>query len=359
VVAGATALLAPTLVAELDFSRDYDPASKVTRYGQQVSNNFVAIGSYFYDGSHRWLYPTDHRFVQIDFSIWIPIVASVVAVGAYWAVTGRRPDRAPWGRTAHLASIVFLFISFCVYTFLQLRVSYWVYRIFPPMQAIDYPYRMLAFITPIGVILVIAIANGIFRCFPTSWLPKAAAVLWLVSLVVLSPLTSTWVVPKLPLTPAGQFPPTIFAALPRYIDYQTFGGIFSFNGILYEEYLPKVYDLQGRELYDDGPLYHQLHARQYGAASLSNVRCTVTVPTKSPLESLELTFGVTCKGPTRFALPVTYNAFSSVFLQGKEGELRRIPYYHLSTDPRIIIEVPNSRPQVVVVHLPTLWGVLF
>jgi hypothetical protein len=161
------------------------------------------------------------------------------------------------------------------------------------------------------------------------------------------------------LTPAGQFPPTVFAALPKYINYRTFQGIFSFDGILFKEYLPKVYDSKGNELYDDGPLYHRLHARQFGAASLSDVPCTVSVPTRSPLESLELTFGVTCKGPTRFALPVTFNAYSSVFVQEKGGELRQIPYYHLSTDPRMIIDVPNSKRQVIVVHLPTLWGVLF
>jgi hypothetical protein len=360
VIAGSTVLLAPTLLAELLFARYYDPASKVTHFGQQVSNKFVSFSSYFYDNSFQWLSDSNHhRDIQIDFSIWIPIVVTLVAVSVYWAVTGKRPDRTPWGRNVYLPSIAFLLISLCVYMFLQLPISYWVYRVFSPLQAIDYPYRMLAFITPIGVILVIAIADALFRAFPTSLVPKGVAVLWLLSLVVLSPLTSTWVVPKFPLTPAGQFPRMVFVALPKYVDYRTFQGIFSFNGILFDEYLPKVYASNGNELYDDGPLYHQLHARQYGAASLSDVPCTVTVPTRSPLESLELTFGVTCKGPTRFALPVTFNAYSSVFLQEKGAKLRQIPYYHLSTDPRMIIDVPNSKPQVVVVHLPTLWGVLF
>ena len=58
-----------------------------------------------------------------------------------------------------------------------------------------------------------------------------------------------------------------------------------------------------------------------GAASLSRTPCTISVPTRSPLETLELTFTVKCAGPTRFALPVTFNAYSTVYVKGKGGEL--------------------------------------
>ncbi len=126
VVVGTTVLLAPTLLAELLFARDYDPAQKVTYFGQEISRDFQPFGSYFFDGNHRWLYPVNHRFVQIDFSIWIPIVIVLVAVAVSWAISGRRPDRTPWGRTFHLPSIVFLLLSLCVYLFLQLRISLWV-----------------------------------------------------------------------------------------------------------------------------------------------------------------------------------------------------------------------------------------
>ena len=282
------------------------------------------------------------RYVQIDFSLWIPIVVALVGVTAYWAVTGKRPDRTPWGRNVHLPSIAFLLISFCVYLFLQLRISYWVYRVLSPLLAIDYPYRMLAFITPIGVILVIAIADG--------YLPHIPHIIGsqgsggpLVAIAGRSLATDLDLgCAQVSVYSGRSVPRYVFCGHFRIISIiETFQGIFTFNGILYEEYLPKVYDSKGNELYDDGPLYHQLHARQYGAASLSDVPCTVTVPAESPLESLELTFGVTCRGPTRFALPVTYNAYSSVFVQGKGAKLRQIPYYHLATDPRMIIDVPN------------------
>jgi hypothetical protein len=77
------------------------------------------------------------------------------------------------------------------------------------------------------------------------------------------------------------------------------------------------------------------------------------------LESLQLVFRVRCEHATRFGLPVTYNAYSTV-LSGENGkELHRIPYSHRATDPRMIIEVAGSKTEVIVVHLPTLWGVLW
>jgi hypothetical protein len=115
----------------------------------------------------------------------------------------------------------------------------------------------------------------------------------------------------------------------------------------------------GGELSDDGPLYVHLHKTQYGAGSLSNVPCHIVVPSKSPLESLQLTFIVTCESATRFALPVTFNTYSKVFAGPTGRTLRPIPYFRVPTDPRIVIDVKSSGSELVVVHLPTLWGTLF
>ncbi len=145
---------------------------------------------------------------------------------------------------------------------------------------------------------------------------------------------------------------------PRYVNYATYGGFFGFDGILFDEYLPKVYNTGGAELYDDGSLYHQLRDHQHGAGSLSAVPCSVTVPTRSPLESLELTYRITCAAATRFALPVTFNAYSSVFAKTDGQKWHEIRYYHVPTDPRMIIDVPTSNTEHVMVHLPTLWGIL-
>lgn len=355
-VGGAALLLAPTLLAELRFAQYYDPASKVTHFGAQVSSNFVSLTSYFFDNKFRWL-SGNADFVQIDFAIWIPIVIALIGIIAYYGLTRKKPNQTPWGHDLHAPSIFFLLGSFFIYIFLQLPISYFVYRIISPLQAIDYPYRMLAFITPIGVILVIAMANSIFRAYPTSSITRAGALLWLVSLILLSPITSTWTT-TYALTPAGEFPNPAFSTPPRYINHKNFGGFFTPDGILFDEYLPKVNNSKSVELYDDGDLYVRLHKDQYGAGSVSDVPCSIMVPTRSPLESLELTFRIACRGATRFALPVTFNAYSTVYVEDSKHRLRPIPYYHSETDPRVIIDIKNSKSEIVMIHLPTLWGVL-
>jgi hypothetical protein len=356
-VAGAVLLLAPTLLAELKFSQYYDPATKVT-HDAAVSGDFVSFSSYFYDSTYRWLAANAHLDLQIDFAIWIPIVVALVGATAYWTMTRGRSTRIDLLRDVDVPSLVFLLVSMAVYLLLQLRLFLGVYRFLAPLEAIDYPYRMLTFIVPIGVVLVVMIANSAISRFPRSQVPKVVGALWLASLVLLSPLTSTWTTQYGLLARPGQFPSTTVSAPPPVVNYRTFKGIFSFDGILYPEYLPRVFNARGNELYDDSALYTKLHDRTDGAASLGRTPCTVAVPSKSPLESLQLTFAVKCSGPTRLALPVSFNAFSSVFVVDPGGKLRRIPYVHIPTDPRVIIQVPTSEPEVVVVHLPTLWGVL-
>jgi hypothetical protein len=84
-VGGATLIAAPILVAELKFSQFYDPQTKNTAFGYAISQQFVSFGSYFYDGTHRWLdlYAQNvHDFVQIDFAIWVPIAAASIFVVA-------------------------------------------------------------------------------------------------------------------------------------------------------------------------------------------------------------------------------------------------------------------------------------
>jgi len=355
-VGGAVVLLAPTLLAELDFSANYDPATKVTTYGH-VYADFVPVSSYFLNGGYDWLSNTHSLDLQIDFAIWVPIAAALLGLAAYLTVSRPGPRRWQWLRGVSIPGLVFLGASVLIYLLLQLHVSYGIYEVLSPLQTIAYPYRMLTFITPIGVILVVIIGDLALRRFPTNRLVRIAPVLWLVSLIALSPLTFTWTTNYALLAAPGHFPSTTLSTPPDPIDLQHYKGLLTFNGILYDEYLPRVFTADGSELRDDGPLYVRLHQHQAGAASLSDVPCAVVVPSEVPLETLRLTFRVTCAGPTRVALPVSYNASSSLFVDDG-GRLHEIPYYSSVDDPRIIVKIATSRPETIVVDLPTLWGIL-
>ncbi len=356
VVGGATLLLAPLLLAELRFSQFYDPQTKNT-FSYKVSQQFVSFWSYLYDGTHRWLAGFSHNFVQIDFAIWVPIAAASAAMGAYGVSKLRRRDRT---LSVHVDAPVaaFLLVSLTVYVFLQLRISYGVYRLLSPLQVINFPWRMLAFITPIGIVLVVVIGSDLMSRYPIRVLWPALAGAWLASLVVLSPVTSSTAINYGFYATPGQFPPTELFTAPKYVDYQTFEGYFlgAYVGSLYNVFLPKVLTANGGEVGFDP--YTQLHRHQAGAQSLSRVPCTVLGPSHAALETLQIAFSVSCGGATRLALPVSYNAYSKIFVREAGGRLRQISYFHLPTDPRIIIDVPSAQPRTVVVNLPTLWGIL-
>ena len=197
-VVGVTLLLAPTLLAELRFNKFYDPQTKnVLNF--KVSQQFVSFGRYFYDGTYRWFshnqLPPLFNFVQIDFAIWVPIAAAMAVVAAYSVLSESRRDRCRNLLQGFDVSVmVFLLVSLAVYLFLQLKISYDVYRLLPPLQVINFPWRMLALITPIGVILVVVIADELRRRYPNKGLWALLVGVWLASLVLLSPITSS--VPK-------------------------------------------------------------------------------------------------------------------------------------------------------------------
>ena len=370
----ATALLlSPLLLAQLRFSDAYDPATKNETVAP-VSSEFVGFGRYLVDASHRWFagfqIPPFSNYVQIDYAIWVPLAAALVVGVVRGSVIWSRRSKQPRGARRDSENVVRLWIadrpvavyllgSLAVYLFLQLRASFFVYRLLSPLQVINFPWRMLAFITPIGIVLVVVIADGLMRTHPGKALWGGLAAAWVGSLILLSP-----VVPFTSGVATSFYPISTFTA-PKSIDYRTFRGYFTTAdyppGSLYTVFLPRVFTPNGNEITSSatGSLYTRLHGSQAGAQSLTDVPCRVLGPTDAPLETLQLTFSVDCAGATRLALPVSYNGSSSIFVEGSRGQLLQIPYGHAPTDPRLIIHVPRSGKETVVVHLPTLWGTLF
>jgi hypothetical protein len=360
-VSGVAVLLAPILLAELRFSKFYDPQSK-NILGYNAEHQFLDIGRYLFDGKHQWFShnqtPPWFNFVQIDFAIWIPIAAALAFLAIRWSA--RRFGLVGSGRRARPkdSAVVFLVASLAFYVFLQLRASYVIYRVLTPLQVINFPWRMLAYITPLGVVVVVVIADRAMRRIPSTPLWGTLAVLWFASLVLLSPILTE---NGYRVTPARLSPIKLFMA-PKYVDYETFEGFFNTYGFppgpLYDPFLTKVVSPNGREVEYLTPLYRQLHSHQAGAQSLSSIPCTVQAPPHAAFETLELTFTVYCQGRTRLALPISYNPSSTILVKSASGELHQISYSHLPSDPRIIIEVAGGRKETVVVHLPTLWGIL-
>ncbi len=359
-VAAVTVLLLPLFVAELRFSSTYDPQSKATPGTFRVEDQFESFGRYLYDGSHRWLASNGHEFVQIDYVLWVPlVVAALIGLGG-WARTRQSPRWWRDVRTSQGPVVLFLVLGIALYLFLQLRISLFVYRLLPPLQVISFPWRMLAFITPMSLILLVVVVDGVMGHLDGRVVWGVITGIWIALLVAFSPVFSPVSYHGGFLAQSGQFPQMVLFTAPSRIDYRTFRGFFlgSAAGGLYTAFYPKVLSKDGKEMADEGGLYAQLHRHQAGAQSLSAVPCTVAEPSSAPLETLRLSLRVDCDGPTRLALPVSYNGFSTVLRVEADGTLQRIPYFRVPTDPRIVIDVRSPGPQTLIVHLPTLWGTL-
>jgi hypothetical protein len=355
-----TVLLAPLLIAEVRLGQYYDPQTKNTGSGFAVSQQFTAFSSYFVGGDHHWLANGSRPFVQIDYALWVPIALAVTGGLTYWARTKRNPSWWSRMRRTQAPVLAFLVGSLVVYLFLQLRISLFVYQIIPPLQVINFPWRMLAFVTPIALVLVMVLADNLQQVFRHRALWGAVAAGWMASLILLSPLLSGVDVDYGFLAAKGSFPPTSLFTAPNELDLSHFQGFFlgGSAGGLFGVFYPRVLQSDGKELPEDDDLYARLHQNQSGAQSLSGVPCKVVGPSRWPFESLEVRFAVSCAGETRLALPISYNQFSSVFEARAGGTFHRIMYVHIPTDPRIVINIASAQPVTVVVHLPTLWGMI-
>jgi hypothetical protein len=221
----------------------------------------------------------------------------------------------------------------------------------------------LAFITVLGVLLVVVVAEALFRRYPgnrlVTWLPAP----WLASLILLSPLTAS-TLPRFGLADpylhaTNSQPLTTLSTLPKYQTYGTSLPLLFTNGVLFEEYLPKVTTPQGEEINPDTGVYTSLISKGKAAQPLDTAKCSVVEPAQTPVESLDIELTVRCDRATRLALPISYNAYTTITAVSADGRRRSVPYFHLATDPRIIVNVPADEQEVLQVSLPTIWRVLF
>lgn len=362
-VAATTLLLAPMLVAELKMGHNYDPIHKVTLFGGNVSQNYANPIYYLYEGSYHWLanlepYPIT---VQMDFAITALIVVGAVAAAVrLWRrrpVSGVEPDRPGLDPR----TIAVLVVSLAIYYVLQLRAFHFVFDLLTTLKVISFPYRMMAVITPLALVLAVGIADGFLRTLAlhpdgrtTRFLPVTVASIWLISLIGLSPVTA-----HEPGLQASMLPTAPFFPIPALTVRPVEGDAASAESPLFLEYLPNVDSASGRRLPTDGAIYASLHATGTEGESLGPSPCTVVEAPHTPLEATDIDYRVTCAGPARVALPISFNSFTAVDRYGRSGRWTPVAIVHVPTDPRIVVSVGAGGTERLVAHLPTLSHILF
>ncbi len=365
---GALLLLAPFLVTYAAFSSTFDPAGKITKNGYEASRQFIQNGwLYFIESEHPWFHVTGPH-VQIDYGIWIPVAGGLLVLAGLFFISRRHGDFAT---VIRLPIGAFLVATLLLLLLLQFPLARLVYEAVAPLQDTQFAWRMLAIITPLGIVLVVFFGDILFRRVRGATLEYGLSLIWLSSFLVMSPVMS-----RLSLR---------FSAEPQSIPtHLTFGVdpllIDGFNG----EYLPRV---AHQTWLGTVANYQYLYSTHQEAQPISRTLCPVTQQTDYPLaiipvvvavscsrpmvncnvrepsstraEALSIRLSVYCNAPTLLALPVTKSPFTSVSIVERNGQVRSVDTVGVSTDPRVVVRVSPGRPETYIIKLPTIWSVLF
>lgn len=332
-VAALAVLLAPLLLITRVFLRDYD-VGKITEAGYTPVNHFHAFSSYFLDRHYVWLRDWQGYTVQVDYGLW---VGAVVILGVYVCQEighRRRGAVQPFDRRV----LALLTLPTLAFLFLQTRASRGVYSNLRLLDYFQFPWRLLAYITPLLVVLVcygfgVLCRTGYRR--PGQLLMLA----WLVSFVALMPVThhfryESFHGTELELAvPAGR---------------HGLGGALVGVG----EYLPIV-ERNGRQLGTGATVstYIEHAANGTEAAVLDGGPCMfAAVPLRS-FEVLDKTLEVRCERPSRIALPASYSRYAAVvdMTHGK----RRLRVHRVAEDPRVVVGV-GAGTRTLKIQLPTV-----
>ena len=247
------------LIAELKMSRDYDPASKITKFGADISHHFVTPWwGYFYLPAYHWLSPTSANLdIQLDFVITAVLAAGLITVTLRW-LRRSAATRAPVPAIDR-PLVAVLVLSLVAYLFLQFRVSLPVYDLLAPFQVITFPFRMITFITPLALLLAALVADWYFHLARQRWtarlrwVPVCVAAAWLALLVLLSPVFAH--------EPPQTFLPVKELTEPSNVSFQENPPVgFADYGPMFIEYLPKLSGPNGQELSEDSSIYRKLDA---------------------------------------------------------------------------------------------------
>lgn len=333
-------LMMPQVLLQTSLMADYDP-TKITQAGYQASQNILPITRYFHDADYVWLKSWEFITVQLDRPVLVTLIAAVVTIVIARLMGKQYRLRAWYGRHGWL--LLTLAVPFAVYLFLQSAWSRPVYEHIAVLQLLQFPWRLLAYVTPIGILLTIMVLAAISNT-KTRF---AVVMIWLASFVLLSPLTQRF-----------QYPFYGPSEVNDYISGERMdltGAVLAGIG----EYYPVVQDGTGQTLgsQETLTLYQQLYAEDRQLEVLSG-DCTVSaLPAVPALEIQTRQFSLDCRKGSEVALPISYNRFSDLRLQQADGTSDLLDAHRRSDDPRLIIRV-GAVKGVLSVDLPRLQHIL-
>lgn len=306
-VALCLVLVAPYATAMLLLGAGYD-MTRITPPLYLPENNIQLFGKYFHDPAWTFGATWQSYTVQLDHALWALLLVGLVGVGGRWMHGHTRPE------ALHLRDALTLGLILLLALLLQTAWAIPFYRHVPVMGFIQFPWRLLAIVTPV----LIALGLLLLGSLPRRWRqPGLAAALTV--MVLDSGAFARITYPSLPL-PDQNLPALRFSA---------FG-----------EYVPRDHDSLAP------PPAEAVHAAMAGEG------CRVQA-TASPAETLVRRFRVDCQARALVTLPLFASPYHRVFINGQTRPCaRREDYPALCA-----VDLPPGETWIEV-HMPSLGGMV-
>ncbi|MFC7479996.1 hypothetical protein ACFQX7_08090 [Luedemannella flava] len=333
---GIVVLLVPLFVVQWGFLDDYNPG-KVTQAGYKASERFREFSTYFVNSDFRWLRDAHKFTTQIDYGIWLPLALFVVA-GAAAVALRHRPAMSVVGRVMFSPAGAFLVVTATVMLMLQCSFTRPLYQAVSILEFLQFPWRLLAFITPLGILLVAHVAGNLRVLGRRVML--VLALCWVATFAVLSPLHHDF---------QYNFYPQ------QRIDLATAPSPTAANmGI--GEYLPRV-AVDGHEMpsVEVMAAYEAMYTKRRQTEVIRG-SCTIRALRRTSLDPRTLSYRIACTQPSTVALPISYSRFHRVRVKAA-GEAA-VRTFRDRSDPRLMVDLPGRDGMLVVVRLPSMASVL-
>ena len=307
-------LCAPWLAALHAFSQDYDIA-RILADDFLPRNQFQPWWRYIWDGNYHFGEHWDHYTVQLDTAL----LVLAVAAGASLAIKRQK-----------LAVAAPLLLMMALALLLQLPLAAPFYSYFPGAAFIQFPWRLLALLTPCLVLLAFVAAN---QAWEKSW--PALAITLLVSMAQSGALAGL---------NYQRFSPADMAQARTHLETAT--GTFSAFGEYVDKQLPLALVSTVAAVKTDAPL------RQAIATWLDKRGCTVDMTAQAgEWQTAELL--VNCKAAGPVVLPLLTSPYWT--LTANNADLHCQSTNKLPGLCAVQVTAGQTR---IAARPPTLWSIL-
>ncbi|MCK4783188.1 MAG: hypothetical protein KAV87_05505 [Desulfobacteraceae bacterium] len=304
--------------SNLGYLRIYRPVEQYKPFWRYIFDKDYIWGSHFLAYT-----------VQLDISYLLGILLLLSVFGIVFKRQAVDLKKNFWRTSAgHGFFLVTAILS--IYLVLQLPVSALFYKYVPGAEFIQFPWRLLAFITILIVVLFAMLASVVGKFYPS---------------------ISTTIVIIVSVASIG-------LGMTRSIDYEWFSKASvesppSFDFFRWREYWP-IWSVDDKGTL---PINKEYVLRKYariGPVAISSSGCVIKEIKNNAY--LQRSYIIHCQESSVIALPLIYSGIETVLVH-RNQEWYRVNHYRTKTDYRVRFSVPSGANTVKVI-LPTIFRVM-